>query len=211
MFDRRKTSIIGCRKNKMPNKVALMVASGVIVVVVAGVVLLVMSQGGKPATYFAPNDNPNNYPGASLPTSQQTAPPAPPTASTADTDIPMECEMSAITPNCTIVTKFKVVPPHKYYWETACGPVKVISETVDGVNVYSYSSLLGSWYHIINSNPQTVDANYASAQELIRQFKEHNVLPAGSSITCTPLGADVPDSEFTPPLNANVTDIPSQM
>jgi len=191
----------------MPNKVILMVASGIIVVAVAGVILLIVNQGGKPATYYAPNDNLGNYPGTTLPTNQPASSPPSLPVSDEDLNIPMECESRVQTEQCLEVMLYRLRPPKAYYEEMSCGIAKFISETVDGVNIYSYNSLLGTWYHTINSNPQDVDANYANAQELLRQFKEHDLIPAGVSITCKPLGPDVPDSEFQPPADANVTDI----
>jgi hypothetical protein len=191
----------------MPSKVILMVASGIIVVAVVGVVLLVVSQGGKPGVYYGMHDNPNSYPGATLPTSPPASPPSSPPVSDEDLNIPMECESRVQTEQCLQVTLYRLRPPKAYYWEMSCGIAKFISETVDGVNIYSYNSLLGEWYHTINSNPQDVDANYAAAQELIGQFKEHDLIPAGVSLTCKPLGSDISDSDFQPPAGTQITDM----
>lgn len=191
----------------MPGKVILMVASGIIVVAVVGVVLLVVNQGGKPATYYATPDNPNNYNGANLPTGPPTNTPPSPETNDEDLSTPMECETRVQTEQCLLVTIYRLVLPHKYYWEQSCGGVKAIVETINGVDIYSYNSLLGSWYHTVENNPQNIDTRLGEAQEIIRQFREHDLIPAGVSITCEPLGPGMPDSEFQPPADANITDM----
>lgn len=187
-----------------------MAAAGIVAIAVVGVVVvLLVTPNGNPAPYYDTSGNINNYPGVSIPTGMPPldAPPVEENAAELDTMAPFECEETVPAEGCTMKITLRVKPPVAYYLEMTCGAAHTITTTVNGRDIYNYAAPLG-WYHTVQENPQSSNTGYEEVSTIVRQFKEHDILPPGATLTCKPLGPAVPDSEFMPPADAQVSETP---
>lgn len=186
-------------------KIAILAASLIVVVVVAGVVLVITNQGGKPAVHYGEGGDWGDQ-GYNVPTEVPSDTSIPTyTPEEWDRNTPMECVMIVPSEPCVTTTTLRIVPPYKYYKEDECGGVTMITETANGIDYYSYNSLMG-WYHTVVENPEEIDTGYEEFTDMLNLFEQKDLIPEGVSITCKPLGS-VPEEWFQPPADAEITDM----